>query len=923
MLLPRTTTVRLSHHGPRLAALLVLACTGATAIAQLTEDDLEKLRERGQSEGWTFQVGPNPATSHNPGDLCRMQAPPPRPDRHWLRDDPPSEPLPSAFDWRDHDGCTPVQAQGDCGACWAFSTLAPLECNILIHDRVTVDLAEQWLINCNTFEDARTGLKYGCNGGWFAFDHLLNRPDTCGEIGAVLEMDLPYTEEEGSCSCPYTHLYTIDAWSYVANSNGVAPVDDIKQAIFSHGPIAASSYVDAAFLAYTGGVFNACTSGEPNHGILLVGWDDNQGTDGVWILRNSWGPEWGEDGYMRVEYGCSNVGYAACYVEYSGTTDPRILVTPTEIAFGNVGIGETASAELTVANIGGGTLAGDVSGLDGPFSMDPPISYSLAGAEQTTLVVHFNPTLSGSFSAAMQLTGGSGATVAISGTSSGSGVAADSCTDADAISDGTHRASNVAADTDATAGCGGGGTADVWWTYSPPFDGAATFDTSGSDFDTILSVLDECGGGELGCNNDDPEDPSLTTSRLTLSVERNASYKIRVAGRNGQTGDIVLNITTDRPNLLISGRITDGDGTGVEGVILSGLPGDPLTDADGYYAATVSYGFDAVIAPSKPGWTFDPPQRDYDDVTTSIPGANYVAELTTVTISGRVTSTAGEGLGRVVLNGLPGSVVTDTDGFYTANVGYGFDGSVTPQLTGYDFTPPSQAYEDVIGDLQSEDYVGQQQTGSLQITLAPEGTINDNAAWCVDGGSWMSSGATVSNLAAGSHRLQYAPVDGWSAPSQELVTIEADKTTTLAREYTRLRFTLTIDVQPAGAGSISLAPPPDADGKHDAGTVLTLTAVPEDGFKLSEWNGTGLLLETDGPSPTLTMVGDVTVQAVFTETPTSGDTSAPDPTLDPGLSAVACGGGGTCGAGVTAALPLTLLGLVGLKCRRARRSHPR
>jgi len=56
-------------------------------------------------------------------------------------------------------------------------------------------------------------------------------------------------------------------------------------------------------------------------------WDDNQGTDGVWFLRNSWGDDWGEDGYMLIEYGCCSVGYAACYIEYSGTGDNLVEET--------------------------------------------------------------------------------------------------------------------------------------------------------------------------------------------------------------------------------------------------------------------------------------------------------------------------------------------------------------------------------------------------------------------------------------------------------------------------------------------------------------------------------------------------------------------------------------------------------------------
>jgi hypothetical protein len=90
----------------------------------------------------------------------------------------------------------------------------------------------------------------------------------------------------------------------------------LKQAIYDHGPLNVTVYVNTAFQAYHEGVFNACESQIINHAVVLVGWDDNQGPEGVWILRNSWGTNWGEGGYMRIAYGCCRVGYAATYVNY-------------------------------------------------------------------------------------------------------------------------------------------------------------------------------------------------------------------------------------------------------------------------------------------------------------------------------------------------------------------------------------------------------------------------------------------------------------------------------------------------------------------------------------------------------------------------------------------------------------------------------
>jgi C1A family cysteine protease/putative hemolysin len=220
----------------------------------------------------------------------------------------PGRDLPTSFDWRDLDGCSSIKNQGNCGSCWAFGTAAALECNILIKDAVEEDLSEQWLVSCN-----QEG--YGCGGGWWVHDYFQYSTDPCGDAGAVLEADFPYTATNAPCNCPYPHFYFIDGWGFVTGWE-VPPVDMIKQAILDYGPVSVAVIVNNAFHDYTGGVFDDCTTGDCNHAVALVGWDDTQGSNGVWFLRNSWGPGWGEDGYMKIEYNCSLVGYASVWVHY-------------------------------------------------------------------------------------------------------------------------------------------------------------------------------------------------------------------------------------------------------------------------------------------------------------------------------------------------------------------------------------------------------------------------------------------------------------------------------------------------------------------------------------------------------------------------------------------------------------------------------
>ncbi len=119
--------------------------------------------------------------------------------------------LPSSFDWRQQNGCTPIKDQGGCGSCWAFSTVAPLECNILIKDHVVEDLSEQWLVSCN--QDG-----WSCGGGQYAHNYHIWKTDPCGGTGPVLERDFPYAAEDLPCSCPYPHQaqYIPESWAYMA-----------------------------------------------------------------------------------------------------------------------------------------------------------------------------------------------------------------------------------------------------------------------------------------------------------------------------------------------------------------------------------------------------------------------------------------------------------------------------------------------------------------------------------------------------------------------------------------------------------------------------------------------------------------------------------------------------------------------------------
>ena len=174
-----------------LAFLLIVV---APAMAQLTQEDIEAMRERGKQEGWTFEVSLNESNNKYPLDQ-RLGFK--KPD-NWYDMAPhtvftATAEIPSSWDWRERDGVSPIKDQRNCGSCWAFATVGALECAIRIRDGITVDLSEQWLVSCNT-----NG--WGCDGGFFAHDYHEWKNDACGQNGAVMEGYFPYVASGAPCA---------------------------------------------------------------------------------------------------------------------------------------------------------------------------------------------------------------------------------------------------------------------------------------------------------------------------------------------------------------------------------------------------------------------------------------------------------------------------------------------------------------------------------------------------------------------------------------------------------------------------------------------------------------------------------------------------------------------------------------------------
>jgi KDEL-tailed cysteine endopeptidase len=203
--------------------------------------------------------------------------------------------LPANFDWRDKGKLTPIKDQQTCGGCWSFSTAANIESQILIKYGVTLDIAEQNMLNCDT-------LNYGCNGGSMvnAFKTII------AQGGAVNEVAAPYQNTTGTCttSSLTTRIGQIGSYAKLTSTDE----DVIAKTLYQYGPL--SIALNSNLLQfYVGGIFNDPTcSTTMNHAVNIVGYGvDSSGTK-YWVVRNSWGISWGENGYFRIARGVGMCG---------------------------------------------------------------------------------------------------------------------------------------------------------------------------------------------------------------------------------------------------------------------------------------------------------------------------------------------------------------------------------------------------------------------------------------------------------------------------------------------------------------------------------------------------------------------------------------------------------------------------------------
>ncbi|XP_025885620.1 cysteine proteinase COT44-like [Solanum lycopersicum] len=241
-----------------------------------------------------------------------------------------SDSVPKSVDWRKKGAVAPIKDQGTCGSCWAFSTVAAVEGINQIATGEMITLSEQELIDCDRMYND------GCNGGLmdYAFQFIISNG------GINTESHYPYNGIDHICDLVQKNakVVSIDDYEVVAANEKA-----LKKAV-AHQPISVAIEASGrAFQLYSSGIFTGNCGTQLDHGVVVVGYGTENGVD-YWIVRNSWGTNWGEDGYIKMERNIEDTNSGKCGIAMEGSYPIKNAIN--KITMGEEGLQEV-SKEIT------------------------------------------------------------------------------------------------------------------------------------------------------------------------------------------------------------------------------------------------------------------------------------------------------------------------------------------------------------------------------------------------------------------------------------------------------------------------------------------------------------------------------------------------------------------------------------------------
>jgi len=199
---------------------------------------------------------------------------------------------PTSVDWRSKNCVAAVKNQGNCGSCYAFSSVSTMETAYAIKHGSIIPLSEQQIVDCSI----KNG-NSGCNGGAPEYTY------TYAEKGMATMASYPYTGAVGTCRAFTASAIKVTGYQKISSTDA-AMVDAVAA-----GSILVEVEADKqVFQFYASGVLDNTGCGTTlDHGVVVVGYGNASGKD-YWIVRNSWGGSWGESGYIRVVRGKNMCG---------------------------------------------------------------------------------------------------------------------------------------------------------------------------------------------------------------------------------------------------------------------------------------------------------------------------------------------------------------------------------------------------------------------------------------------------------------------------------------------------------------------------------------------------------------------------------------------------------------------------------------